>query len=88
MNGTLVIHGVDFDLLENQRLRLTAAIDAAQRGGASEGTLEALAGIQNMLDDWSDERAAIATENEWRAKGYTGKRLPDGSFDIPAASGP
>jgi hypothetical protein len=57
MNQPLIIEGIDFDLLDRQRLALTRVVDAANRGeSAKPEDVELVEGIQNMLDHWSDER--------------------------------
>ena len=51
----LIMKNVDLKLLEQQRLRL-AGID---RDTLTAEQAEALDGVQNMLDYWSDEYAGI-----------------------------
>lgn len=52
----LVIPGVDLDLLDAQRLQLAEARDFTYRNGyLTEKHDDALAGILNMLDGWSDD---------------------------------
>ena len=51
-SDTLVIQGVDFDLLEQQRQML----GQLNRSTLSAEELEALTGLLNMLDSWSDKR--------------------------------
>ena len=56
---TLVIENVDLSLLENQRIALRRVLtDFRSIGMAAD--VETLAGLENMLDDWSDQRAREA----------------------------
>jgi hypothetical protein len=62
--GELRIDNIDLDLLEEQRKLLQEVMDqiyGKEKDGAATVTLthdqiEALKGIENMLDAWSDER--------------------------------
>lgn len=49
---TIVIRGVDVELLEKQRLALLTI----ERKDLAPEQYAAIEGIQNMLDVWSDER--------------------------------
>lgn len=59
---TLKIPNVDFALLDSQRLTLATI----PRDGMSFEQIEAIDGIESMLDFWSDERYH---ENRESAKG-------------------
>lgn len=50
----LKISNVDLELLEEQRLTLATI---TQNVALTKEQLDAINGIQNMLDDWSDQRA-------------------------------
>jgi hypothetical protein len=57
-DDTLLITGVDLDLLEEQRLIMgTYLCEPATIGQLTDEQWQALLGISNMLDEWSDERA-------------------------------
>ena len=55
MSSTLTIEEVDLSLLEMQRVAL-ASISPKARRHFKKRQIEALDGIQNMLDAWSDKR--------------------------------
>ena len=50
--STLIIKNVDFEQLESQRLLLNSALTKLPDGEAKD----AVKGIRNMLDAWSDEQ--------------------------------
>ena len=59
MSNTLVIEGVDFELLESQRHALKKELyenEAQLEDDMEPDALEALKGILNMLERWSDIR--------------------------------
>lgn len=54
--ATIIIEGVDTKKLERQRKRLHRVIHAFQCGQPiKERNIDALEGLVNMLDHWSDE---------------------------------
>ena len=58
MNETIVIHNVDVELLEEQRLalvRVTSAVSTSPPGAVDFEDVALLDGLQNMLDEWSDK---------------------------------
>tara|TARA_R110002110_G_scaffold8326_7_gene41876 strand:- start:140 stop:622 length:483 start_codon:yes stop_codon:yes gene_type:complete len=57
---TLVIENVDLSLLENQRIALRRVLTQSWMGASLAADVETLAGLENMLDDWSDQRAREA----------------------------
>ena len=58
MSEMLLIEDVDTELLDKQRLQLSAALfDPEVREALGEKRAEALDGLLNMLDSWSDKRA-------------------------------
>lgn len=54
--STLIIDNVDFDMLENQRLKLAEVVSTTPFKAEYQ---EAMDGLLNMLDDWSDRRAKM-----------------------------
>lgn len=60
----LVIPGVDFDMLEYQRKMLIGIlIDTNKCIHMSQEQVDALDGLLNMLDAWSDARYGIGGED-------------------------
>ncbi len=51
---TLVIQGVDFELLEKQRLILARHVHGLDILRVGKSNFDALHGLLNMLDGWSD----------------------------------
>ena len=59
-DDALIINNVDLDLLEQQRLMLSVVLDRLNiTPGVTPDEIEALEGILNMLDSWSDNRVII-----------------------------
>jgi hypothetical protein len=55
---TLVIEGVDLELLEEQRQAL-AGVTPAELSNLPEEAADAINGIQHMLDHWADVRDGV-----------------------------
>jgi hypothetical protein len=53
----VTFHGVDVELLEEQRLDLLDVAGHCEESGLEGRLLDSLRGIQEMLDAWSDERS-------------------------------
>ena len=61
MSGqTLVIHGVDFALLEKQRNALIDVVCSSVPVALSSSQREKLEGLLGMLDEWSDTCELLA----------------------------
>lgn len=58
----VVIHNVDVELLDRQRLALVRITDDLENCRRPEPEdMELIAGLQNMLDAWSDDRYHAGT---------------------------
>lgn len=56
-DDTLIIHNVDLNLLENQRQQFNNVLSMDKiMGFMSIKQREALVGLGNMLDKWSDDK--------------------------------
>lgn len=58
----LMIEGVDLDMLERQRIALARTL-VIVGSSINKQDVELLDGLLNMLDSWSDERLAAATNS-------------------------
>lgn len=59
MSGILIIDNVDLPTLDEQRTYLVSLLESVGNGKAADPIhIHAVDGILNMLDAWSDDRAA------------------------------